>query len=181
MYKRAIEGYSYQANWYENIRSYIFSTYSTPYLFAGLLAATSPQMSVKRSWKISCLLYDRILNGEKSINYHYYGLMPCHAGNIDRVIAGEELSGPKVRAFFSNLVGDYSAVTIDTWMLKFFHFDKCITPRRYERLANRIKKQAKQYNISPASMQAICWCWVRARNGRNPTSYVKQAIEKEGE
>lgn len=178
MYKLALEKFENQMGWYIDIHEYIFATYQSPYLFAGLLAATSPQMSVKRSWDITIELYNQFIEG-KTPNYRYYGLLPSHSININRLVNGQEIRGPKVRAFFSNLIGDYDAVTIDTWMTKFYRFDGWLTIRRYEKLADRMRNYAKKIGMRPAALQAVCWSWIRDQNGLSHTSYLKQALTLE--
>lgn len=172
MYKKAIEKFEDRKDWYRDIHDYIFVEYDNPYLFCSILASTSPRLSIKRNWEVSVAIYDRMRSGDRMINWHEYGLWPCHAGNLDRILAGEEIHGDKVRAFFTNLCGDYEAVTVDTWVLRFFGFAGWITPRRYEKFADRIQTYAKKVNLKPAELQAIVWCYVRDRAGKSPRSFM---------
>lgn len=177
MYKKAIEKFRDQKDWYRDIHNYIFTEYSNPHLFCGLLAATSPKNMITANWRITVILYDKIMNDD-SINYFEYRgyLMKCHRMNIDRLLNGEQMHGPKVRAFFCNLIGDYDAVTIDGWMLKFFKFDGWITKNRYAKFADRVKKQAKKHGLKPAELQAILWSYERSKAGFNPKSFMAVAL-----
>lgn len=177
MYKKAIEKFKDQKDWYLDIHNYIFTEFECPHLFCGLLASTSPQNQVKANWRITVIMYDKIMNSEPLEYWKFKGyLMKCHRMNIDRLLNGEQLSGPKVRAFYSNLVGNYDAVTIDGWMLKFFGYDKWMTKNRYKYLADRVKKYAYAHDLLPAELQAICWSYQRAKNGNNPKSFLSVAL-----
>jgi hypothetical protein len=173
MYKQAIEKFGDQKNWYRDIHDYIFSTYENPYLFAGLLASTSPRLSIKRNWDVTVSIYNRVIEGDRSIDYrNEYGLMPSHILNIFRTLDGEKIHGDKVWAFYCNLCGCYDHVTIDGWMLKFFGFEGWITPRRYEKMADRIRSYAKKVDMEPAELQAVCWSYTRDRAGFVPKSFI---------
>lgn len=179
MYKKAIEKFRDQKNWYREIHDYIFTEYENPYLFCGLLAASSPQNMVKANWRITVILYNKIMNNEPINYFDYRGtLMKCHTMNIDRLLNGECMHGDKVKAFFCNLIGDYQAVTIDGWMLKFFKFDGWITKNRYAKFADRITKQAAKYDLEPAELQAICWSYQWFKNGNNPKSFLSVALSE---
>lgn len=173
MYKQAIEKFGGQKNWYREIHDYIFSTYECPYLFAGLLASTSPRLSVKHNWDVANWIYNRVLEGDRSIDYRAeYGQWPCHIPNVYRALAGEQIHGDKVWNFYCNLCGCYDHVTIDTWILRFFHYDKWITPNRYKMLADRIRNYAKKVDLEPAELQAIAWSYTRDRAGFKPKSFM---------
>ncbi len=173
MYKQAIKEFGDQKNWYREIHDYIFSTYENPYLFAGLLASTSPRSSVKHNWDVANSIYNRVLEGDRSTDYRSeYGLRPCHIMNIYRTLSGEQIHGDKVWAFYCNLCGRYDHVTIDGWMLKFFHYDKWITKNRYKMLADRIRNYAKKVDLEPAELQAICWSHTRDRAGYEPKNFI---------
>ncbi len=175
MYKKAIEKFADQQYWYNDIHDYIFATYDNPYLFCGLLAASSPRMSVKKSWNISVELYNRIMAGQKDYDWGYFGLMASQHMNIQRVIDGEKLSGPKVNAFYANLIGDYNAVTIDSWILVFFNCEKRAVGKRYEKFADRIRNYAKKVNMTPAGLQAVLWSYIRDKHGKSHSSYIVSA------
>jgi len=174
-YVKALAKFSDQQNWYTDIHDYIFSSYECPYLFCGLLASTSPRMSVKKSWNLSVELYDRIMEGQTDFDWKFFGMLPAQYMNVERLLRGEKLSGPKVTAFFANLIGDYDQVTIDTWMIVFFKFDKCLTKNRYKMLADRIRNYAKKVGMTPAGLQAVLWSWIRDEHNKSHSSYIKSA------
>jgi hypothetical protein len=75
---------------------------------------------------------------------------------------GSLLSGPKVSAFYANLTGDESAVTIDVWILRaadvrYANIGNC------EQITNAITDIAREYKLSPAKVQAVIWTVMRSR------------------
>ncbi len=178
MYKLAMQQHAESANWYRADHEYIYKTFDDPELFADLLAATSPRAAVRKNYNIAMRIYNRFKSG-REINY--VGILPNAIPNIGRALAGVPLSGDKVRAFAENLKGNYNAVTIDVWMLRFFkHPTKKATSKQYKKLAARIRRQAKKHGITPAAMQAICWTYARGPN-RKQISYSIIANENQKE
>ncbi len=177
MYKQAIETHRKSGSWYRDCHRWIYDSFRCPDLFAGLLAAMSPQVTLRYNLWLTVRAYNDFLTG-REVNYEGVNgraTMP----NVKRVLAGQELSGPKVRAFYANLTGDYSQVTIDGWMLKFFNFTDWMTPNRYRTLANRIQNHAVKVGLEPAELQAIVWNYQRSKEGHEPRDFVSIANENQ--
>lgn len=150
----------------------IVREYEDPELFIGLLAATSPRMSVKKNWKTAETIYRSLRRGGP-INYSMS--MKTHRPNIGRAIRGEKLSGLKVESFRQNLLGSDNDVTIDVWMVRWFKSDNTdgrITPKEYRTLAARCRRNAKSYNMTPAEYQAVAWSACRSDNGLKSKSFL---------
>jgi hypothetical protein len=86
-----------------------------------------------------------------------------------RILAGENplsvLSGDKVRAFYANLTGDMSQVTIDRHALAIAGWEKSLTPAAYRRLTFAYRMAAENLDLEPAEVQALTWChWRRIKN-----------------
>lgn len=78
--------------------------------------------------------------------------------------AGLTLSGPKVRAFWRNITGDHTAVTVDVWASRAAtgRYDAPVpSGRRYERLARAYAAAAEVVGVSPRDLQAAIWVHVR--------------------
>lgn len=72
------------------------------------------------------------------------------------------LSGPKVRAFFANLLGDDDAVTVDVWAARAAEgISREPTPARYALIADAYRDAARLRGVSPRVMQATVWVAVR--------------------
>jgi hypothetical protein len=140
-------------------------------LFAGLLSATSPRVSMKRSYKMARRIMADLEHGGP---IRFDGLMPCHIPNIKRVLSGRPLKGPKVSAFYENLTGNYKAVTIDSWMVRYLTRGKksTCTPKEYMKYSAKIRRLAKSYNVEPAELQAMLWIYYRTTKGYKPVSYT---------
>lgn len=70
--------------------------------------------------------------------------------------------GPKVSAFFRNLIGDMDAVTIDAWMLNAAGVDYANVGNR-QAIEFAVRRIAEEADLTPAQVQAIIWTVVRDR------------------
>jgi hypothetical protein len=148
--------------WYQDCRETIYKKFTRPELFIGLLAATSPRKQVTANWRLAARIYAAVIAGQ---TFDARGILPSHAGNICRAIRGEELSGPKVRAFAQNLRGNLGPITIDVWVMRFY------PGLSHDRIRERIERGARRLGIAPAEYQAIVWTKVRTRAGKKAVSF----------
>ena len=165
-------------DWYRKTTAFLQKRFGRDYkLVAALLAATSPQVHVATSWGWTMQIYEQFKAGRKP---GLSMLMRCHRANVKRALAGEELSGSKVKAFYQALIGDEQAVVIDTWMLKLFKWyerrdgqqKRFPSDRQYERLAGAFRRWSNNIGIAPARLQAELWTRYRLKNGFKPSDYV---------
>ena len=172
-------------NWYQQARAEIEFQYGDDAdLFCDLLAATSPRKQVSANWRLAKQVYDDWKSSRRFdavcaaviVNYSVSGLLPCHKSNVVRALSGQELRGPKVRAFAANLKGDLDQVTVDVWMLRFFGFDKD-TKRAHQVVVESVELAAAIVQIKPAEMQAVIWGMSVRDAGREPKSYLGAAYE----
>lgn len=155
-------------NWYEKCRAEIEKQYGDDAdLFCHLLAATSPRKQVTANWRLA----ERVYKSHKAGALNLAGTLPAHRGNIRRAIAGEELSGRKVRAFAANLCGNMNVVCVDIWMMRWAGFEK-LTDKIYTFIEKLIKQMAAVYHMRPAEMQAELWCDIIREYGKTPKSYL---------
>jgi hypothetical protein len=89
-----------------------------------------------------------------------------------RIAQGEDpelvLGGPKVRAFFANIMGDREAVTIDVWAAR--AAEGCANTnapvrRRYLLLAESYRRVARARGMHPRDVQAAVWTVHRRLHG----------------
>jgi hypothetical protein len=89
-----------------------------------------------------------------------------------RIAHGEDpelvLGGPKVRAFFANIMGDREAVTIDVWAAR--AAEGCANTnapvrRRYLLLAESYRRVARARGMHPRDVQAAVWTVHRRLHG----------------
>lgn len=90
-----------------------------------------------------------------------------------RIACGEDpdtvLSGPKVRAFFANIMGDVDAVTVDAWAARAAEgWDNPNAPvrRRYELCAEAFRRAAHRRDMHPRDAQAAVWTVYRRTYAR---------------
>lgn len=188
--KLNIMKYEKYKDWYGKTTIYLQKTYGKDYkLVAGLLAATSPRMQVKRNWEVTNAIYTDYKAGKidltrlntrryQNVLKKRYGVMEAHIKNIVRAFKGENLSGMKVGAFYKNLTGDLKAVTIDTWMQKFYKKQN-VNKTTYTGMSMETTKIANKFNMEPAEMQAVIWTQIREENGFKPVDFLSNiGVEK---
>lgn len=133
---------------------------------AAVTAAISPQCD----WTRNLVIADDILAGRPpsiggAINANVEKarrLRDAHESDTRKVFK----SGPKVRAFSLNLLGDYSAVTVDTHATQAALADVEVTVAlkqpQYDCFAQAYQLAALSFAIEPATFQAIIWhTWKR--------------------
>jgi hypothetical protein len=163
-------------HWYEDANQLIVREYGDDAdFFCKLLAATSPRKQVKANWKLAARIYRtwkrRDVEPDKFGDV-LGGLMPAHANNVIRTLQGKPLSGLKVNAFYRNLMGDLSVVTIDMWIIKAYGLKKSLTELQYKRLTDKITAEAESCGLLPAQYQALVWTAARRESGKNYSSFV---------
>jgi hypothetical protein len=124
---------------------------------AGVIAALSPRMR----WN------QNIRAAQRACAREPYGALGTSKRAAARILAGEDpttvLQGPKVRAFFGNIMGDLDAVTVDVWMLRAMGEPDGSSPtrKRYLHLADAVRTAAAVVGVAPAILQAAVWIHVR--------------------
>lgn len=73
------------------------------------------------------------------------------------------LTGPKVRAFFANIAGDYSRATVDVWATRAATGGRYIVPRKtdYPLFEYAYQRAASRLGVTTAACQAVVWVAVR--------------------
>lgn len=129
---------------------------------AGVVAALSPQTR----WRSNIDAAESVLAGDIDAARRH-----CYRANIDKAQAialqlGDPLDvlgGPKVRAFWANLVGSREAVTVDVWATRAATAGRLSAPTNasYPRIARAYATAAEIVGESPRDLQAAIWLHVR--------------------
>lgn len=157
-------------NWYNNTYHAILEMFNKDIartrLFIGLLAATSPSTAVKENVKRALYILKTLDRGQKPrLNFK------SHAMNVERVLRGEPLSGPKVQAFEKNLLpielgGDPDAVTVDLWMMRAFNRPSdSPSQAEYRAISKVIQGLAHEVGVEPRQYQAAVWVGIKRSEG----------------
>jgi hypothetical protein len=133
---------------------------------AALLAALSPRCR----WDLNVAQAYAVATGADRIP------RPLLPENLERAhdvlangIAGLG-KGPKVNAFYANIMGDEDSVTIDTWAVRAALLSPVATKSEqsklsrvgvYDALANAYRTAAAKRGVSPSTMQAVVWVTIR--------------------
>jgi hypothetical protein len=136
---------------------------------AGVIAALSPRCQWATNVEAARRMISAAVAGQPE---------PVVAGTLAnrakawRIARGEEpdavLSGPKVRAFYANIMGDLESVTIDVWTARAVEGrDHPHAPvrRRYELCAQAFRRAGERRGIAPRDAQAAVWTVYRRVHG----------------
>ena len=96
---------------------------------------------------------------------------------VELAVAGQ-VSGPKVTAFYKNLVGDENPIVLDVWMgVALLERDQTWTARRREAACGAIHRVACEWGWTNAQVQAACWCGqYTATRGKLPPTFTLDDI-----
>lgn len=171
MYNSATEEQILQGQtWYETARNtakQFAKQYGVSYqCAAGVIAALSPRMK----WGTNKDDANRILRAASQQS----GIIPkcaAYGANVRKAWAiangaspAKTLGGPKVNAFYRNILGDYNGVTVDVWASRVAepynrHFAG--KQKEYDVIAEAYTTVAIALGTFPAFVQAVCWVAVR--------------------
>lgn len=123
---------------------------------AGVVAALSPRLR----WSVNVRAAERCLAGEQ-----VPGVFRASLAKAERIRSGAPplsvLSGPKVRAFYSAIMGDDSAAVVDIWVTRVVGWTKEVKAKAYERIATALRKAAELVGTSVCELQATTWVVIR--------------------
>jgi hypothetical protein len=136
---------------------------------AGVIAALSPRQQWSTNVSAARRMVLAAAAGEPE---------PIAAGTLGnrakawRIACGEDpevvLGGPKVRAFFANILGDAEDVTVDVWAARAAEGRKnpnAPVRRRYELIAESFRRVARRRGMTPRDAQAAVWTVYRRVHG----------------
>lgn len=130
--------------------------------FIGVLAVTSPRVSVQRNWS-------------GTLDYFRTGVLPRGFIRSTRVALDHYeqtggIRGPKTSAFAKALGGEPGALVLDTWMAKAFNVEHAAVTRKYNRIKamRRMSKLARSKGWTIAETQAAVWAGICITNGVRP-------------
>ncbi len=119
--------------------------------FTGLIAACSPRVSVRRSIRQALLFQAQ----KQYFNNFPSTIRVC----VDKWGSQGVLSGQKIEAFRKALLGDESAIVVDTHICKAFRIDQKSLARKnvLTAVCDRIKRLADITKSKPRDTQAMLW------------------------
>lgn len=141
--------------------------------FCDILAITSPRCSIRRNVRVA-------------LQYMADGTMPhdCVKSTRQALSKYEQfgrIDGKKTGCFAKNLAGDYSVVTLDSWMARAMVRESAVPDPNSTHLTSRVAtfqsatllvcKLARRWQIAPAHAQACIWGGITRESGRNPGGF----------
>lgn len=170
------------ANWYDQATQEIaevcqLEQWDMP-SFIRLLAATSPRVAVRRNIR-QALLY-------QASRTYFPNFPRTIRACVEHTTQTGILRGPKTEAFARALLGDRSAIVVDTWIAKAFRIHDKIGYRKdvFAHIRRTIGRVAKRLNLSPRDTQACIWggiyrCSKANRKHSSPPRYpVREEYER---
>ena len=147
-------------NWYQDSREAVKVLYGKDWkLFCGLLAATSPNASVKANVTLARKAFMQIkdtgtITREGYIRTHYMSILA--------VLKHKRPNGRKCHDLYQNLIGNEQFVPVDIWMVRYAGLDKK-SPSKfdYDYIEDRVREEAEDMGITPAQRQAEIWSAIR--------------------
>lgn len=129
---------------------------------AGVIAALSPRCQWRTNLAWAAAVIQAAESGEACPAVHTRTMR----AQAWRIANGEPaldvLNGPKVRAFYSNIVGDTSAVTVDVWAMRAADPSmEALSARAYALTARAYREAAGIIGVAPRDLQAAVWVHVR--------------------
>jgi hypothetical protein len=139
---------------------------------AGVIAALSPRCGWSANVRGAGLMVDAFAHGRG---------MPVTAGTLTNRRKAweilqrggdplEVLGGPKVRAFYANIMGDTHAVTVDVWAARVAEGptfrDAAPAGKRYKLIATAYRRAGELLGVSARDVQAAVWTHYRRVNAR---------------
>lgn len=160
------------SNWYVTTRQALQSRFGDNWrLFAGLLAATSPNCQLKSNWTLALKAYTYWLH---TGGVPRSGFTATHYNSIQAVLSGKAPNGRKCAAFYHCLIGIEGAIPVDIWIMRAYKLSgKAPTKRQYDTIEADIFRKAAAAKVQPSAYQAALWAKVR----RNGTSYADYAAQ----
>lgn len=127
----------------------------------GIIAATSPQSSVKSNTTRALRILTRWLEtGQPPTR----GALAPALTAIRTVLAGGVPGGPKVNPFFEALGRGAKApdqVVVDQWMARIFFGRDEVTPKQIEFISAWIRQEAQRLGTTPRRLQAALWLGIK--------------------
>jgi hypothetical protein len=132
---------------------------------AALVAVTSPMVRWSLNQKTTLAYCEQHSEGVPVLDWTPALFVGENMRRAEQVLNGNlaVVSGQKVEAFFANLCGDDSRVTMDSWMTRAL-FRKDIPSVREARAGQAaIARVAEETDIAPSGIQAVIWTWTREK------------------
>jgi hypothetical protein len=156
------------AQWYDNAREYAATLAAGSIYSLEQVACVIAALSPKQDWNVNKVNARRCVEahtrGEELPSVHY----PVQVAKARRALEGYEstltiLSGPKETAFYNNIIGSTTHVTIDRWAFKtatgvaLGDTNGGISKSSFPILAEAYRVASVIIGVTLPTLQAVCW------------------------
>ncbi len=130
----------------------------------GILAVTSPRVSVRRNIRITLQYLGR---GEFLPN-----VMRSVRKSVETLEATGKILGKKTSAFYAALLGDVNAVVLDIHMANLFRVAPSVfSTKQRERYVRTVNRVADRIGLEPRDTQACLWYAQKRSVGEQPIGF----------
>jgi hypothetical protein len=163
----------------------------------GLVTKIFAATSINTSLKSNITLFRKALyeiENDKPVGKY----LPNIQMQLERVRAGQDLSGRKIRSFAAAMAGDKNAVVVDVWISRAFGVDRRyfrqtkgaaegvgnvrdggVSDKHYTLIENWVRAEAAQMGLQPREFNSMIWAGVRIdQSGNRETHYKTTLINK---
>jgi hypothetical protein len=157
------EGRAWYPNAWEVCRSIGKSSGLSPKRVAAVMAVTSPRARWSKNVAATYeLCMDHVGSDDFAISY---GVLKANSDKAIRILTSRYfsgiLSGPKVTAFYANILGDTDRVTVDSIMSQAAGFSSDVSDHIRFEVEVACWQLADVFGITPRDAQASVWCAYR--------------------
>jgi hypothetical protein len=188
---------AHDKDWYERCENVLVQLFGRDQLVtvANLFAATSINSSLKSNVALFRKAYRELMDGKPFSNY-----LPNIKDQLEKIRAGQPITGNKINAFARAMSGGADAVVVDVWLLRAFGMDKKYrrhsgvhatqlrssgaTTKQYREIEEWVRSKAYDMGIEPRQLSAMIWSGVRLdHNPKDKVTHyenvIKRGIQKE--
>jgi hypothetical protein len=182
-------------HWYHDCEKTFVDLFGADRL--GLVTKIFAATSINTSLKSNITLFRKALyesENDKPVGKY----LPNIQMQLERVRAGQDLSGRKIRSFAAAMAGDKNAVVVDVWISRAFGVDRRyfrqtkgaaegvgnvrdggVSDKHYTLIENWVRAEAAQMGLQPREFNSMIWAGVRIdQSGNRETHYKTTLINK---
>lgn len=157
-------------------------------LITKLFAATSINTSLKANVSLFRKALYEIQNNLPVGKY-----LPNIQAQLEKIRAGQELSGRKISSFARAMSGDKDAVVVDIWLLRAFGMDRKYlrhtgpykglmrdggaTDKQYTTIEAWVRDKAKSMGLEARELSAILWAGTRIQHSGDKGTHYKELLD----
>lgn len=161
----AAEGQKTWRHWYDEHKPLVAEVFGEDAtLFEKMLVATSQAATVPANVAFALKAYEQAKAGKP-----FSGFVKGAIKNLERLMRGEPMQGPKISEYEKAIDGDENAIAVDRHIAMLFFDEVSPTAAQVASAKARIISVAKAMGWKPREVQAALWAYNQVRMGKDPS------------